>query len=116
MDCPSVYDAHNRVFYLFYLGRYHNSPIYHYGETNDIDVIEFYIQSQLPFYQRIMYIPIDTELDALYAFDKYIQPDQSKLPIESLQHLAVFSPSSFELEKIIQKIEELYRVNVDNEI
>jgi hypothetical protein len=116
MDRASVYDAHNRVFYLFYLGRFQNRPMYHYGETTDIDATEFYIQSQLPFYQRIMYIPIDTKLNAFYEFDEYIQIDHAKLPVQSLQHLAVFSPSSLEFEMIIQKIDELYHTHVDKEM
>lgn len=54
---PAWYDTHTRVFYIFSLGRYHNKPIYCYGETNDLDAIEFHLKQHLPIYERILYTP-----------------------------------------------------------
>ena len=115
MDRVSMYDTQNRVFYLFYMGRYHNRAMYHYGETNDIDATEFFVKSHVPLYELIMYIPIDTEQGALHQFTDYIQHESTQLPVHGLEHVAVFSPTSLDIKRIVQKIEELYRTNVDKE-
>ncbi len=65
---PSWYDTHTRVFYIFSLGRYHNQPIFCYGETNDLDAVEFYLKKHLPMYERVMYTPTHPRHDVdLYA-------------------------------------------------
>lgn len=115
LDRVSIYDTQNRVFYLFYMGKFHNRAMYHYGETNDIAATEFFVKSHLPFYELLMYIPIDTEQNALHRFTEYIQPESTVLPVHSLEHLTVFTPSSLDIKTIVEKIEELYRTNVDKE-
>lgn len=115
MDRASVYDTHNRVFYIFYVGRFHNRPIYHFGETNDIDATEFFVKSNLPFYELVLYLPVDTEQDGLSQFSKYIHQDRVELPVHNMEHLDVFSPSRNDLETIVKKVEDLYRANADKE-
>lgn len=115
LDRASIHDTQNRVFYLFYMGRFHNRAMYHYGETNDIAATEFFVKSHVPFYELLLYIPVDTEQDALPKFTEYIQQESTELPVHSLEHLAVFSPSSLDIEMIVEKIQSLYRTNVDKE-
>lgn len=114
MDRASVYDTHNRVFYIFYLGQFNNRPIYHYGETNDIDATELFVKANLPFYKLVLYLPIDTEQDGLSQFDQYIQHDRVDFPVHNLEHLDVFCPSN-DIETIVQKVEALYRANANKE-
>lgn len=69
---PSMNDRSNTIFYIYSIGPYNNTPIYFYGETNDVMAKEFSIKRNLPYYRRIVAIPV---CDAPYGysqFDKYI--------------------------------------------
>lgn len=113
MDRVSVYDNHNRTFYIYYLGIYHNRPMYHYGETNDIDVTEFFLRSRLPFYNQIMYIPIDAQQHAFTSFSEFIKNERVTLPVHSLEHMDVFSTTFDDIETILQKVQHMYGASVD---
>lgn len=55
---PSWYEHHTRVFYIYSLGRYQNQALFCYGETNDLDTVEFHLAKTLPTYQRVLYFPV----------------------------------------------------------
>lgn len=48
-DKIDYYNSNNRVFYLYNLGRYHNKSLYHYGNTNDIDLVEYNLKKKCTF-------------------------------------------------------------------
>lgn len=56
---PAWYDNHTRVFYIYSLGRYHNQHLFCYGDTNDLDVVEFNLAKTVPKYERVLYLPVD---------------------------------------------------------
>lgn len=113
MDQASVYDTHNRVFYIYFLGFFNNRPIYHFGETNDLDANELLIRSQLPFYERILYIPTDSHHNALREFIEYIQNYRTTLPVHNLEHLDAFTTTDIDngIDAILQKVDNLYHAN-----
>lgn len=113
MDRVSVYDAHNRVFYIYFLGHYQNQPIFHFGETNDLDATEFFMKSSLPFYELQLYIPIDHEHHAFTHFQDFIQDEIIKFPVHNLEHLDTFSPSRYDIKTILEKVNEIYANHCD---
>jgi hypothetical protein len=66
------FDYNNRLFYIYDLGRYNNSHIFHYGECMDLTSIEFKIRRYLPVYKRIEYIPMGHIVAGKESFDEYI--------------------------------------------
>lgn len=54
---PSWYDTHTRVFYIYALGRYMNQRLYCYGETIDLEAVEFHLAKTLPIYERVLFAP-----------------------------------------------------------
>lgn len=77
-------DNTNRIFYIYYLGRYHNAPIYHYGECMDLDVIEFTLKKTIPFYEKVLYIPMDHHFMGKDKFDFFVNKHNLRIEIPIL--------------------------------
>ena len=90
---------YNKTFYIYFLGYYLNKPIYCYGETYDIDSIEFTLKKTLPFYKKCKIIPIDTRQSGIDKFAEYIKEDyiqsENKVLLKLLpNNINYFSPNS----------------------
>lgn len=95
LDRVSEYDAHNRVFYIFYLGCFNNYPIYHYGESYDIDLAELKIKRTLPFYERVYCAPIGHKVNAKHEFDEMIKEKKVRISLPDVTHWEAFTTDDF---------------------
>ena len=61
-------DTHNKVFYIYKLGRYNNKMLYTFGESDDIHATEMRLRSIVPMYEKISVEPVD---DDVHKMDKF---------------------------------------------
>ena len=111
LDKASVYDSHNRVFYIYELGRYNNIPMYRYGETNDVDLVELQINAKLPMYKKVATIPVDAQITSLDRFHEYIAPCRRSLPVEETDEWNIFAADS--ISEVLQQVNEIYQTYTD---
>lgn len=83
--------SHEKVFYLYYLGRYLSKPLYTFGETNDIYSTECYINNKLPYYQLVKTAPIEDNLTSLQKFNDFIECNKTEIPINNIGINNVFT-------------------------
>lgn len=116
-DKVDYYDNSNRVFYLYNLGRYHNKYLYHYGTTNDIDLVEYNLRKNIPFYERIIYTPIEDYTYGPKLFDDFIENEnlKSTLPIDGLKYLDIICSKNENVDLILDKINEIFKLNQEIE-
>lgn len=114
LDRVSPYDAHNRVFYIYSVGRFHNKPLYIYGETNDLDLVELQLQATLPMFKKEIALPVEYHMTAIERFDLYIEPLKTRMPVHGLESLDVFTCDDEAREEVIEMVTDLYRVYVDD--
>lgn len=100
---PQWYDMSNRVFYVYSLGRFHNTPMYHYGETSDIDLVEFEMKKRVPYYKRVIYVPLDEDAnDSLRDIIK--QKEKVSIPVTGMETWNAFTAES--IDDMLQIVEE----------
>jgi hypothetical protein len=75
------YDRSNCVFFLYFLGRYNNMPLYYYGESLDITNIEFKLQRDLPFYEKKIVLPVEDNTHGKDTFDKFVKKNELRTQI-----------------------------------
>lgn len=87
--------VHNRTFFVFSIGRFNNTPIYHYGETSDIALEEFRIRRALPFYEKVLDVPLvmDGTIRSKEEFDTFIREHDmaTKIPLSGLEDWGAFT-------------------------
>lgn len=86
---PNWYDTHTRVFYIYFLGRYHNKRLYCYGETNDLDAIEFKLSSYVPSWTRVTYVPLYPHLNREFI-DTVLASYRVVIPIRGMEEWSAF--------------------------
>lgn len=76
-------DYSEKVFYIYSLGRYHNKPLYHYGETLNPETLEFELAKTLPYYKKIVHVPVDTCVDGKDKFELFVKKNElsTQLPL-----------------------------------
>ena len=114
LDRVSPYDAHNRVFYIYSLGRFHNKHLYIYGETNDLDLVEFQLQASVPVFQKEIALPVEYHLAVRDTFELYIEPLKTRMPVHGLDTWDVFTCDDEVRDEVIQKVSDMYRVYADD--
>lgn len=72
MDRVDVDTRHSTVFYIYSLGRYHNRMHFHYGETNDLMAKEFKLRQTLPYYTKLVCLPIEEAPFAKVHLDQLV--------------------------------------------
>jgi hypothetical protein len=89
-------DTSNRVFFIYYLGRYSNKPIFHYGETMDTSLVEFYLRKKVPIYQKKFYVPVEDHIYGKHQFDKYVKTNNlvTKIPVYGMEKLDYFTTNN----------------------
>ena len=111
LDRPLAFDSSNRVFYIYYLGNFTNVPLYHYGETDDIDHIDMRLRMNLPFYERVLYTPISYHMGRKDRFEEIISAHRATLPVSGLESWNVFTTDA--IHEIVEIVEDLYKVHSD---
>ena len=97
MDHVDYTSAHNRMFYVYFLGNFQNTPIYCYGETDNPDSVEFTLKRTLPMYKNIVLEPTEG-YSGLSQFDRIIRdhlpclPCYFPVPLNWTQLMAFESP------------------------
>lgn len=76
-------DYNNQMFFIYALGRYQNTPLYYYGTTNDIDLVEFNICSKLPAYKRVLYFPVEHKWQKIDNFEEYLNQNNLRSDVLS---------------------------------
>lgn len=86
-------DTSNRMFYIYYLGRYSNKPIFHYGETMDTSLVEFHLRKKVPIYQKKFYVPVEDRVYGKTQFEKYLKKNNlmTTLPVYGMENLDYFT-------------------------
>lgn len=105
-------DNSELVFYIYSLGNYHNTPMYHYGETIDLYMTECSLKKQLPVYERVMCTPIDDKHNSLQMFREFLNKNHktTALPVVKCEHLEVFTCNDqHDFEMILGFIDTLYQ-------
>lgn len=112
LDRVSDYDIHNKVFYIYYLGCFNNTPMYHYGESDDLDLVELKIKRTLPFYERVLYTPVEHHTNTLEQFKDYIKNKKVRIPLAEVCMWDAFLISEEQdIGDIINKVNEYYKAN-----
>ncbi len=100
------YDNNNKYFYIYYLGRYHNKPIYTYGETLDIDSVEFHLNKTYPFYKKHY---VSNVGDKVYSKDKLDKVLKAQTLYKKWEEIEVFTTSDvFGISEIDALINDLF--------
>lgn len=112
VKCRSI-NANENIFYVYFLGRYNNKPFFHYGQSTDISSVEFNIKKSLPYYDRIIYNPVDHNVCSYNYFDNYLSQKKlkSKLPLinNDLDVFTVDENTDFtQIEEIINNLFKAY--------
>jgi hypothetical protein len=98
---------HNNVFYIYYLGRYNNIPMYHYGETNDIYTSEYKLKKTLPYYKKIKCIPVEDNINGIIKFKKFIEKNKIVFTLD--EDLDVFTTiDDFNIDDILTFSDKIY--------
>lgn len=86
-------DTSNRLFFVYYLGRYDNRPIFYYGETMDISLIEFHLRKKVPIYQKKFHVPVEDNIYGKQRFDRYVRRNQlvARLPVHGMEGYDYFT-------------------------
>lgn len=106
------YETHNSIFYIYYLGRYNNKSIFHYGETQDLYGKEFLLKQKLPIYNKLKAIPIEHNVYGKEKFDNYLKTNKLRIifPIDDLKDLECFTTSSqTNIKDILLTLNNLYK-------
>jgi len=85
----------NRIFFIYDIGKFFNTRLYHYGISVDIDLVEYKLQKSLPYYKKLLDIPIDNCIYGVDNFDSFIKENNMmiKMPIVGLEDFDVFKLS-----------------------
>ena len=107
-DVPDV-DASENLFYIYYLGRYNNKAIYHYGETLNLYNVEFDLCKKLPYYKNLISIPTDYHTDGNEKFANFLK--QNKLnSVFSFGIENIFNTSdNVDIDMILASVSEIFK-------
>lgn len=88
-------DNDNRVFFIYSLGRYRNTPLFYYGDAYDISTVEYALRKELPTYEKKIVVPVEDSVFGKQKFEAYIQENNlgARLPIQNTQFDTVFTLS-----------------------
>ncbi len=80
-------DYNENMFYIYYLGRYRNKPIYTYGETTMIETVEFTLHKNLPFVKKITTHPVDHIVYGKRKFEDFIKNEKLEIdcPVKGIE-------------------------------
>jgi len=87
--------------------------LYVYGETDDLDVVEFELRQNVPAYERVLYLPIEHHISTKMEFDRFVDEHRATFPVHGLEDWEVFTASADTMETIIQKVECMYKIHSD---
>jgi hypothetical protein len=83
--------------------------LYHYGESEDIDLTELKIKRTLPFYERVLYTPVEHHTNALQQFEDYIKNRKIRIPLAgACLWDAFFIGEEQDIDDIIKTVNEYY--------
>ena len=112
VDC----DFSNKLFYVFYLGRYNNTPMYTYGETLDIHLLELSLNKRFPTYKKELLIPVNDLVFAKRTVDIFldVQKLKTEFPLKTsveFEEYEFFTTSeSQDISKITEEITDIFRI------
>lgn len=109
MDRVDVDTRHNTVFYIYSLGRYHNRLYLHYGETNDLQAKELKLRQTLPYYTKLVCLPIEEAPHGKVHLDKLVHRHNLnvKLPVDDTE---------FECMVLPEESSEMFLANVMSQV
>lgn len=109
LDTVSEYDSHNRVFFIFHVGSFHNIPMYCYGETPDIVTTELVLKKTLPFYKPILEIPIGHRVYAKDKFSDLVKEKKIEIPFLDATQWGSFTIDDHnDLHELLEKSRQLF--------
>jgi hypothetical protein len=97
----------DKVFYIYYLGRYRNKHHYTYGISTDLYSTELRIISNLPTYKLLTYYPTDYQENFIEKFEYITKKYKCSSPIIGLQDMNFISFNENK-NRIIIKIVDSY--------
>lgn len=108
-DLPDI-DASENMFYIYYLGRYNNKAIYHYGETLNLYNVEFNLCKKLPLYKKLLSIPIDYHGDGKEKFDNFLKQNKlnSILSLSNIENIFITS-DDVDIDTILLSVSEIFK-------
>lgn len=80
-----------RIFYIYYVGRFKNKHHYIYGISNDLYSTELRITSNLPQYKLLTYYPIEYQETFIYKFNEITNKYKCQSPINELRNMNFLS-------------------------
>lgn len=103
---------HNNIFFIYYLGKYNNVPVYHYGETSDIYASEYKLNQSVPYYKNIKCIPIEDNINGMIKFNDFIEKNNYKITSDVFtldKDLDLFTTiNDFSINDILSFIDDIY--------
>lgn len=102
------YDNHNKIFYIYHLGKYYNQTIYYYGETYDIHLTEYKIKKTCPFYENIVCIPVEDCVHGINEFENYISASRVTMPLKTKDNWDVFTNE--DIGDVLDVVKKLYKI------
>lgn len=107
-DRVSEYDTHNRVLYIYYLGCFNNTPIYHYGEANDLMSAELRVKMTLPLYERVWHSPVSHRVNAKAELDDLVSTKRVEIALPNVTHWDAFTTDNISL--VVSRLDAAFKV------
>lgn len=107
----------HKIFFIFDIGRYHNKRLYHYGETIDIDLTEYKLKKNLPYYKKIIDIPINNCINGFEKIENLIEIQglKTKIPLDGLDDILILYISDDDcIQNLIDEINIFFRQDIEN--
>ena len=107
----------NKVFFLYDVGRYHNKRLYHYGETIDIDLVEYKLKKNLPYYKKLIDIPIDNCINGFEKLEGIIDKQglKTKIPVNNIDDIRVLYINDDNcIQDLIDEINSLFKQDIES--
>lgn len=106
-------DNHDMMFYIYYIGRYKNKPIYNYGQTIDIDIVELHLRQNVPIYKKKLHIPVEHHVYGKQMFDDYVKMNEidTQIPIHGMEHVDAFTTNEkFNYKHVLNEIYNIFQI------
>ena len=102
-DRVDMTSANDRVFYVYALGTYNNTPVYIYGETDDILSVELDLKRTVPMYTRVVCAPSHEMLGVDVFEDSCKANLLAQAPLLNAHYRALTAPGTVEVLHLVWK-------------
>lgn len=106
-------DTSNRLFFIYYLGRYDNRPMFFYGETMDTSLVEFHLRKKVPIYQKKFHVPVEDHVYGKQSFDRYVKRNNlvATLPVHGMERYDYFTTNNkIKYQDVLSELHRIFQI------